>query len=127
MLDSTYLNTKNIKTGKPSVFFIFSAYCPHCKSQLLSMLDNMDKLNETQIYMIAQEPLSAIREYYKNANLVKFPNIKMGIDTSGFLGEYMHVKGIPYLALFDKEKKLLKAYLGPTKTSIIKDGLSLNN
>lgn len=124
LIDSNYMNTKNIKSGKPTVFFIFSTYCPYCKSQLLSILDDTSALRNAHIYMISKEPMPELIQYYQAAHLEKYPNISMGVDTAGFLGDYMNIKGIPYLALYDSEKKLRKAYLGPTNISTIKKTLT---
>lgn len=117
---TTWINTKDISTGQPAVFFIFSAHCPYCKSQLSKIVDNMESLKKLPIYMVTQESFPEMKTFYDINQLNKYPNIKVGRDTAGFFGDYMNVKGIPFLALYDKNKRLVRAFSGPTSTQLIK-------
>lgn len=115
----SWLKSIDIKKGIPSAYFLFSVYCPHCKSQLSKITENIDALKGIDIYMITQESYIEMRDYYKFNELNKYSNIKVGRDSSGILGEYLKVKGIPFLAIYDKNKILKRAYSGPTNTKII--------
>lgn len=125
MTDSvTWINTKDIKSGKPSVFFLFSPYCPYCKSQLSKIIDDMESLKNFPIYMITPISVGEMKEFYDAYKLNQYPNVKMGRDTAGFFGQYLNVKGIPFLALYDKNKRLVRAFSGPTSTQLIKSILA---
>lgn len=117
---TTWINTKDIRTGQPAVFFLFSAHCPYCKSQLSKIVDDIESLKELPIYMITQESFNEMSQFYKANQLSKYSNIKVGRDTAAFFGQYMNVKGIPFLALYDKNKRLARAFSGPTNPNLIK-------
>jgi thiol-disulfide isomerase/thioredoxin len=117
---TTWINTKDIKTGKPVVFFLFSPYCPHCKSQITKIVDDIELLKDISIYMITPLPLREMKQFYSTYKLSQYPNIQVGRDTADFFGQYMNVKGIPFLALYDKNKRLARAFSGTTSTHLIK-------
>lgn len=117
---STWINTKDIKPGKPAVLFLFSVHCPYCKSQLLKIEDDIESLKELPIYMITPESFEEMKGFYDTYKLSQYPNIKMGRDTANLFGQYMNVKGVPFLALYDRNKRLAKAFSGVTNTHLIK-------
>lgn len=121
---TTWLNTKDIKTGQSVVFFLFSSQCPYCKSQLSKIVENIASLKEVSIYMITEEAFPEMKQFYKANQLSKYPNIKVGRDTASFFGDYMNVKGIPFLALYDKNNRLARAFSGPTSPHLIKSILA---
>lgn len=116
----TWINTKEIKPGNPSVFFVFSPSCPYCKSQIAKITNDNDLLQNVSIYMVTLGPFEEMKHLYGTFNLGQYKNIQMGQDTSGFFGKYMDVKGVPFLALYDKNKRLVKAYSGIINTNLIK-------
>lgn len=121
MPDSTsWINTKDITTGQPTVFFLFSSHCPYCKSQLTKIEDNIASLKDISIYMVTDEPFDQLKQFYEVNQLSRYPSIKVGRDTSGFFGEYIGAKGIPFLALYDKDKRLERAFAGPTSPGLIR-------
>lgn len=121
---TTWIHTKDIKTGQPAVFFLFSVHCPYCKSQLTKITDNATSLKDLPIYMVTSESYVEMKQFYEANKLSQYPNIKVGRDTSAFLGEYLNVKGIPFLALYDKNKRLARAFSGPTNPNLVKAILS---
>ncbi len=57
-------------------------------------------------------------------NSTDTPILKWEGMTAGFFGKYLDVKGIPFLALYDKNKRLARAFSGPTSTKLIKSILA---
>lgn len=121
---TTWINTSSLARGRPMVFFLFSVRCPYCKSQLSKFIDEWEAVKGFPIYMITAESYGDMKQFYSVNQLSQYPNIKMGRDTAGFFGKYMSVTGIPFLALYDKDKKLVKAFMGPTNPHLIKAVLS---
>lgn len=121
LVDSTtWINTKDIPPGKPSVFFLFSPECPYCKSQMSKIINDIESLNGLSIYAITPWPIKDAKQFYNTYDLSKYPNIKVGRDTAGFFGKYLDVKGIPFMALYDKNKRLARAFSGVTNTNLMK-------
>jgi thiol-disulfide isomerase/thioredoxin len=117
---ATWLNTSRIPPGKPIALFYFSPICPHCRTQTKEIIEDMDRLKDIQFYFITSFPFKAMKKYYKEYNLEKFNNITMGRDTAHFVGDYFETSGVPYMAIYGKNKKLNKAFLGKIYSSQIK-------
>ena len=121
MLDSTtWLHSKDISAGKPTILFYFSPYCPHCKAQTKWIIEKMDLLNNFQFYFISNFPLASIKEFHKEFQLEKYENITTGIDSAYFVSDYFEIPGFPYLAIYGKDKKLNKSFLGKIYSSQLK-------
>lgn len=108
----TYFNTGAIPAGKPVVLFYFSPHCPYCRAQVDEIIEDIDKLKNIQFYMITSFPLPEMKHFYQEFQLSKYPNITMGRDTTNFLADYFEVTGVPYMAIYGKDKKLRKAFMG---------------
>jgi peroxiredoxin len=109
---TTYLSTDKIPTGKPIVFFYFATYCPYCRAQLEDIIKDINKLKDTRIYMVTNSPYSEVKDYYKEFKLDKYPNITMNLDYKNFFIDSFKVKGVPFMAVYNKEKKLEQTFSG---------------
>jgi thiol-disulfide isomerase/thioredoxin len=113
LLDSTTrLHSRDIPANKPFVLFVFSPYCPFCKAQTKKIIEDRDLLQDIHFYFISRFPLSAVKTYSKEFQLDKQPNITVGLDSASFVYDYFETPGFPYMAIYGKDKKLNKAYLG---------------
>ena len=109
---TTYLNTSSIPTGKPVVFFFYYTYCPYCREQLKDIIKNIDKFKDTRIYMLTGSPYGEVKAYWKEFNLDKYPNIVMSMDYKNFFIDTFKIKGVPFLAVYDKNKELQNTFSG---------------
>lgn len=112
LLDSaTVFNTFNILEGRASVLMLFSPDCEHCKRLTEKILKGMDSLKDVNFYMFTPMKLSALKPFYDKFHLGDYKNIKVvGRDYEFFFFSYYGAKYVPYLAVYDKHKKLLKGY-----------------
>lgn len=117
---TTYFNTSSISPGKPIVLFYFSPYCPYCRAQTKEIIEDIDKLKDIQFYFITSFPFTAMKNYYEKYQLGKYPNITIGLDSSHFVSDYFEMAGVPYLAIYGKDKKLNKAFMGKLFSSQLK-------
>lgn len=117
---TTWFNTNKIPEGKPVALFYFSPYCPHCRAQTKEIIEDMDKLKDIQFYFITSYPLFALRDYWKEYELAKYPNITSGVDTARFVSDYFEVVGVPYMAIYGKDKRLNQAFMGKIYSSQLK-------
>jgi thiol-disulfide isomerase/thioredoxin len=122
--DSTVLHSRDILTKKPLepiAFYYFNPICPYCRAQTKEIIDDIDKLKNIQFYFITNTPLTNLRKYLNDYKLYKYPNIIAAIDKSNFLRDYFEVTGVPYIAIYNKNKKLNKSFIGKIYSSQIKD------
>lgn len=120
---TTYVDTKDIKTGKPVVIFYYSPHCPYSRAQMEEMIEEKDKLENVQLYLVTPVSFAEMKEFYNHYQLNKYPNIIAGCDYENFVGNYFKVLGYPYTAIYNNEKKLNKAFVGKIYTKQIKSSL----
>jgi thiol-disulfide isomerase/thioredoxin len=109
---STWVKTNEFPDGQASVLFYFSPYCPYCKVQTKQIVENIDKLKNIHFYFISAFPISLLKAYTKEFELAKYPNIQVGMDITRAVSDYFEIIGVPYLAIYGKDKKLTKSFMG---------------
>jgi thiol-disulfide isomerase/thioredoxin len=121
LLDSSAFNTKNVPDGKPTALLYFGPYCPYSRSQMEEILKNNNLLSGIQFYIFTSFPLADLKKFYSYFHLEKFPNIISGVDTANYFVNYFDAKGVPYMAIYGKDKKLKKAFIGEVDAKQIKE------
>jgi thiol-disulfide isomerase/thioredoxin len=114
-------NTSSITSGKPFIIFLYHPYCPYCRAQTAEILKNIGSLQDIRLYMISADPDSLINQYSNLYRLNKYSNIILARDSTDLFGDYFKVPGVPYLAFYDKQKKLKQVLLGKYDFKAIKD------
>jgi thioredoxin-related protein len=110
--DSVYETPANLKKNKPVMIIYFGPDCSHCQHLMYEMKPQMKAFKNIQIVMITfAEPLKASQVFYRDFGLKKYPNIRVGTEGHGLqVQRYYQVKTTPYIALYNKNGKLVKAY-----------------
>jgi hypothetical protein len=108
----THINTKSQPVGSASVLFFFGPHCPYSQAQMEDIVDHIDQLKDIHFYVLTVGSFSDMKAFYKHYKLEKYPNITTGIDYAYFFPGYFNPPGVPYMAIYGKDKKLKGAYLG---------------
>jgi cytochrome oxidase Cu insertion factor (SCO1/SenC/PrrC family) len=108
----THFNTSNIPNGKPIVFFYFGPYCPYSRAQMEDIIKEMDLLKDVRLYLLTYAPHHQMKDFYSHYSLNKYPNIIVGKDASGFFQRYFEITGVPYVAIYGKDKRLNDVFKG---------------
>ncbi len=108
----TYVDTKNIPIGKPVVLFYYGPHCPYSRSQMDEIVEEIRTLKNIHFYVFTSAPFSEMKKFNRYYKLNQYANITTGFDGIHFFSDYFKVTGVPYLALYDKNKKLKKAFEG---------------
>ena len=112
--DSVYLTPANLKKGKPVMIIYFAPDCSHCQRLMYEMQPEMSKFKDIQIVMITftqTSLLQMLREFYKDYNFVKYPNIMMGTEYPNYVVQrYYQVANTPYIAIYDHKGKLVQTF-----------------
>ncbi|MCJ8208213.1 thioredoxin domain-containing protein [Mucilaginibacter sp. RS28] len=109
--DSVKVTTANLKKNKPVMIIYFSPDCSHCQHLMYEMKPQLNELKDVQIVMITFVQYKMIKDFYNSFGLNAYPNITVG--TEGYTYEmqkYFDVKTTPYIAIYNKHGKLVKAY-----------------
>jgi thiol-disulfide isomerase/thioredoxin len=120
----SHFNTESIAPGKPTILFAFEPWCPYCRAQTTSMINQIQKLKDVNIYMLCTSNYSLFKSFNKKFQLQKYPNIQAGIDYKRTFAEYFQQTGIPFLAIYGPDKKLKQVLEGKNYISTIKEAIS---
>ena len=71
--------------------------------------------------MATYQPFEQMKEFYGHYEIAKYPNIKMGRDERFFMAPFYRIRNLPYLALYDKEGRLITSYEGTQTAKTILD------
>lgn len=115
------LNTTAIPAGKPSVLIYVGTHCSYSRAEMQDIVDNIDELKDLHLYIFTTDKFSAMKGFSAHYQLDKYPNITMGQDTGNVFGKYISAMGVPYTAIYTKDKKLQKLFPGNIKASLIKE------
>jgi thioredoxin-related protein len=110
--DSSVLTKDKIEKKRNTLIMFFSPSCEHCQHQTKDMIAGMDSLKDVQIIMATYQPFEEMTTFYKDYQIDRFHNIKMGRDTKWFLPAFFRMKSLPYLALYDKKGNLITTFEG---------------
>lgn len=113
LMDSvTKINTNNIQIGRPTVLFLFSPYCPFCKKDIENIIAHIDTLSGVNFYLLSSFPFSQVKAFSKQHHLDQYKNIVVTQDNNSDFIKYFKVKGIPFLACYNRDKKLNQLLIG---------------
>lgn len=125
LLDSsTYLNTGSIPTGKPFTVIYIGTHCPYSKAQVEEIVERIKDLKGFSIYIITADSFREMNKLAKHYQLYQYENIVVGVDTKDAFGNFYKITGMPFTALYGKDKLLKKAFSGNLSSRIIEKELS---
>lgn len=113
LMDSTTrFNTDKISAGIPTVLFFFGPDCPNCQGLSKDIIAHMDKFKNTRIFFVSASPFHDMKRYSEMFKLSQYSNVTMGQDYTGVFFSYFKGTTIPYLVIYDKEKKYKQTVVG---------------
>ena len=119
-LDSaTYLTKDDIKKNHRTIILYFSPDCEHCRHQTEAILANSDKFKDIEIVMATYQPFGELKDFNAHYRIFEHPNIKMGRDEKFFFVPFYRIHNYPYLALYDKDGKLITTFEGTQKVDTL--------
>lgn len=122
LMDSlSRLNMNSIPKGKPVVLFLFSPNCPYCRAQTNELIANIESFKDVRLYMLSSASFGLIQDYYRYYQIAKYSNITLGRDYENYFGNYYKAMGVPFIAIYDKDKRLKQALIGQVGIHTIKN------
>ena len=118
---TTTINTLSDAGNQSVVLFYFSPQCPYCRNQMKEIIDRISFLNNIKFYVFTSWPLKETQSFYKEYELYKYQNLVVGVDYKNFFKEHFKAQGVPYMAIYGKDKKLKHAFIGNVNTKQIKE------
>lgn len=113
--DSLEYNTFFIKEGRPSVLIFFSTDCEHCQMLAQELAENMKELHGADFYLLSPMPLRSINEFAEKYITGTHRNVHFYKEPNHLFSRYYGVSYVPFIAVYDKHKKLMKTFEGSLK------------
>lgn len=105
----TIVNTGTINNSRPTIFLLFSPDCSHCAELSLGLTQSISSFDSVNLCLLsAPLPIIAIKQFAARNKLLDFEQITVGQDMAFFFANYFHTKTVPFAAIYDKNKKLVK-------------------
>jgi len=124
LIDSvSAFNTSSIPAGRPFILFYYQPHCPFCRQQTEAIVKNIDKLKNVNIYMVSSWPYNDVQEYVKRYHLGRYQNIIVIQDRQKNLDAYFQPKGVPFLAFYDSQRRLKRAFLGAQDVDVLRENV----
>lgn len=121
LMDSTsLLNTSAIPTGNPTVFLLFSPSCHYCRAQTQDIIDEIKSLTNIRFYIFSSFSFDQVKSYNEHYQLNKYKNITVGQDYGSYFENYFKAPGVPYMAIYSKDKRLKQVFVGKVEINEIK-------
>ncbi len=109
--DSVYRTPANLKKNQPVMIVYFSPDCSHCQHLFNEIKGQMKNFSKIQIVMVSAVDYRMIKGFYKDFGISAYPNITVGTEGNSYkVLQYYNVKTTPYIAIYNHQHKLLKAY-----------------
>jgi thioredoxin-related protein len=121
---SGYYTNTDLKKHHETIIMYFSPECEHCKHQTEDILNDMAKFRNIEIVMATYFPLKEMKEFYDHYEIAKYHNIIMGRDERYSIPSYYILHSFPFLALYDKNGKLITTLEGNQKTATLLDAFN---
>lgn len=117
---SSLINTSEIDPKNALVFVYFSPDCEICKGETQEILTHTRELKDINFYLITSDSSQEIAKFITYFRLDTAKNIFVGRDENYSFYNTFLPKSVPFLVIYDANKKLKKIYDGATPiTSIV--------
>lgn len=101
-----------LQKDKPLFILFFNTECDHCQHETEQLIKNIDKFKDIQIVMATTKSLTDMKTFIAQHKLNKYPQITVGRDVAYIMPSFYEMKNLPYLAFYDKNKKLISTFEG---------------
>ena len=127
LMDSvTKLNTDEIKPGDPFVLLYFEPECPYCRAEILDIIKHRSQPDAIKFYLVTDFNYPAVKRLMNEYRLKGNNQITIALDYTRYLPQYFYITNIPFLAIYDKNKRLVRVFTGETDYHKLEEFCSKN-
>jgi len=117
--DKESVTVKHIPTGKPLMLIYFRSDCDHCL-HTAQTLKQQAKNYPATIWMVSAEPIETLRTFEDMTGLYDVDNVTVMQDHQQKMHTWFDFSKLPFIVVFDKNRKQLKTYDELPSAAIIK-------
>lgn len=127
MPDTTQVfHSKDIPFGKISMIVWFDPACGECQEETKQILANIQKLSNTEIYLVTHFPYKEMMPFYRHFKLDKFKNVTVGIDRNATLPKAFQIRTTPFTLIYNQDKILIAVIKGKASADQLNDIIGKN-
>jgi peroxiredoxin len=115
--------TKKSLPNKPIIFVYFNSDCEYCQSEATKIQQRLKDFKDTHLVFISFEEKEGIQKFAATYKLDNQENITFLEDKKGQFSHIFDVNSIPYIVVYDADRKFLQKFKGATKIDNILDVL----
>jgi thiol-disulfide isomerase/thioredoxin len=116
----SWFNKAGLPANKPVVIVYFNPECGHCQ---LTAHDFEEKKNQLKdvffVWVTYDTSFTKIRSFAEQYNLLGAKNIRIGRDPKYYVPSFFRVKYTPFMAVYNKDGRLLQTYESGTDPETI--------
>lgn len=111
LTNGKYYTAADMPKGKPVVLIYFAPDCEHCLQLLDVFFKKIDAFKKAQVVLVSFKPVGELSLFERSYQTAKYPNVKVGTEgTTYFLRQFYKLQTTPFVALYDKDRKLVYSY-----------------
>lgn len=111
LANGLYFSSAQVPKGKPVLLIYFDPECDHCHTLMNGFFKRPADFGSAEVLMITYKPINEIQAFAKAYQTYKYPNIKVGTEgTTYYLRNYYRMQNTPFVALYNKEGKMVTVY-----------------
>jgi hypothetical protein len=103
----------DIPESKPMLIVYFRPDCPHSKLEIRNILARIAELRDCQLFFLTSASFADIKVFVRNYQLDDYsPKILIGKDFEHLFVHAFSPTSVPFMAIYNKQKRLVKIYHG---------------
>lgn len=110
LTDSSWFSKDFLPAHKPVVIIYFSPECGHCQLTAHEFEEKKDELKDVFFVWVSYLSVDTVKKFAEDYKMLDVANVRIGRDPNYFIPSYFRVKFTPFMAVYNKEGKLVKTY-----------------
>lgn len=106
---------------KTIIFMYFNSDCDYCQSEAVKIQEHLNDFNNTQWVFVSYESTGKIQEFASTYKLNNLKNVLFLEDKKAVFATIFNANTIPFIVIYDSDKKLLKQFKGATSIKSLLD------
>lgn len=109
--DGTLFRAQDLPLDKPILIIYFSPECEECQKVTEELVSRIETYWRASVVLVTYLPVNTLAPFIEKNKLNIYPNIYVGTEgTSFFLRYYYNIVRFPFIALYNKNGVLVKAF-----------------
>lgn len=112
--------SRELKGGRPVLLVYFAPDCDHCMVLLDAFFKQTATFRNAEIVLISFKPVQQMLPFEKKYGTAQYANMHVGTEGfSFFLRNHFRLQKTPFVAVYDRQKKLVCSFRETTPLSEI--------